>query len=191
MLTNALLFTLLAVPGAESLGRLSADGQYGAAVELLGRLQSGAGAAAMADRAQLAQLVDSAFASLDEVGVEGVVTSRVKSPESLLAKMARKDLPIDQIHDRLAVRVRVESEDDCYRVLDALHRRFTPIESELDDYIATPKPSGYRSLHTAVRLDRPGYTGSAEFQIRTHAMHADAETGRAAHWRYKAGLLPV
>lgn len=185
MLTNALLLTLLALSGADAAVRAN-DVPSDASVVHGMPSRDAAAMLARADRAMLERLSDSAWASLDSVGVDGIVTARVKSPASLLAKMQRKQLPLEAIHDRLAVRIRVDEEADCYRVLDALHERFTPIEAELDDYIAAPKPSGYRSLHTAVRV---GTQQTAEFQVRTHAMHAEAETGRAAHWRYKAGLL--
>lgn len=186
MLTNALLLTLLALPGSNAVAYAHDLRGVDPVVEGIPAHRAAA-LLAEADRAALDRLIDSAWASLDAVGIDGLVTARVKSPESLLAKMQRKQLPLQGIHDRLAVRIRVDDEADCYRVLDSLHDRFPSIESELDDYIAEPKPSGYRSLHTAVRL---GAQQTAEFQVRTHAMHAEAETGRAAHWRYKAGLLP-
>ncbi|MEZ4318810.1 MAG: hypothetical protein R3F61_14950 [Myxococcota bacterium] len=174
MLTNALLLTLL-------LGAPLPEGL---------RVVDPAALVELADRNLLDQLADSAWASLAAVGVEGVVTSRVKSTGSVRAKMDRKGVGLDEIHDRLAVRVRVPHVDDCYRVLDAIHDRYEPVEGELDDYIAEPKPSGYQSLHTAVRFPLPdGHVQTAEFQVRTHDMHAFAEHGPAAHALYKAGVF--
>jgi len=141
-----------------------------------------------ADRAALDLLTQSAWAALDSAGVEGRVSGRIKSTDSLLAKMVRKDVPIEQVHDRLAVRIRVPTVEDCYRVLDRVHATYRAVDGEYDDYIAEPKPSGYRSLHTAVQI-AAGQT--AEFQVRTHAMHDYAEHGPAAHWRYKAGEFAV
>lgn len=174
MLTNALLLALLSgAPLPEGI-----------------RVVDPAALVESADRALLGQLADSAWASLDAVGIDGVVTSRVKTRDSLLAKMARKGVGLDGIHDRLAVRVRVDTVEDCYRVLDALHARYALVDGELDDYIASPKPSGYQSLHTAVRIPtRDGSIQTAEFQIRTHAMHEHAEHGPAAHHLYKAAML--
>lgn len=143
-----------------------------------------------ADQVMIERLAASAWASLDALGLEGEVTHRIKSPDSVLAKMVRKGVGPESIHDRLAVRVRVDEPDDCYRVLDALHARHPLVEGEFDDYIRDPKPSGYQSLHTAVKLVAPhGGVQTAEFQIRTHAMHAFAETGPAAHHLYKAGAF--
>jgi GTP pyrophosphokinase len=117
------------------------------------------------------------------LGIDATVKARVKSLLSTHRKMVRKEVGLDGISDRLAMRVRVQTEDECYRVLDALHTSFEPVDGEYDDYIAHPKPNGYRSLHTAVHV--PG--DIVEIQVRTHAMHEAAETGEAAHWRYKLG----
>jgi GTP pyrophosphokinase len=130
------------------------------------------------DPALLAELGRSAMLTLDSLALEGVVTGRVKTLESTLAKMHRKGIAFDDVADRVAVRVTVPTTDDCYRVLDALHQRYEPVPSEFDDYIARPKANGYQSLHTAVRVIRPdGRTEVAEAQIRTLAMHEAAETG--------------
>ena len=118
---------------------------------------------------------------LSELGVEAAVHGRVKSLLSRHNKMRRKGLSHSELADRIALRLRVDTEDDCYALLDAVHDRFDQVPGELDDYIAEPKSNGYRSLHTAVRvLGEP-----VEVQIRTHAMHEAAENGAAAHWRYK------
>ncbi len=92
---------------------------------------------------------------------------------------------IEQIFDLRAVRVLVDTVAECYTVLGIVHGRWTHIPREFDDYITHPKPNGYRSLHTAV-IGPGGRT--LEVQIRTREMHAQAELGVAAHWRYKEGM---
>lgn len=112
------------------------------------------------------------------------ITARPKHIYSIYIKMTNKDLPLTQIYDVRGVRVLVDTHDDCYRALGIVHNLWRPIPSEFDDYIANPKNNFYRSLHTAVH-DDAGKT--VEVQIRTRAMHKDAEYGIAAHWRYKEG----
>lgn len=138
--------------------------------------------AASADSISLALLEADTRAVLDELGVDGVLTARVKSAESLAAKAARKGISEVAVLDRLALRVRVDSEADCYAVMRTLTERFRVVDGSEDDYIAHPKDNGYRSLHTAVHTP----VGVAEFQVRTHAMHAHAEYGAASHHAYKA-----
>lgn len=116
------------------------------------------------------------------LGGDAIVTARVKSAHSTLQKMQRKNLAVDEVLDRIGLRLRVASVDDCYALLDRLHERYEPVAGSFDDYIASPKPNGYQSLHTAVIV--PGL-GVTEFQVRTHDMHREAESGAAAHWRYK------
>jgi len=96
--------------------------------------------------------------------------------------MQRKNLAFSKLYDVRAIRVLVNSIEDCYAALSFVHELWSPIESEFDDYIAHPKPNGYRSLHTAV-IGPNGLT--FEVQIRTQQMHHDSELGVAAHWRYK------
>jgi GTP pyrophosphokinase len=126
-------------------------------------------------------LVSDTEALLLTHGIAGVVTGRAKSLYSLHQKMSRKGVAAAAIMDRVGVRVRVADEADCYRVVDVLHSHHAAVPAEQDDYIASPKASGYRSLHTVVQAEG----GVAEFQVRTHEMHAEAESGPAAHWRYK------
>lgn len=116
------------------------------------------------------------------VGGEAVVTGRIKTVDSALLKMQRKSLAVDEVLDLVGLRLRVDDVEQCYALLERVHRRYAPIEGAFDDYIANPKANGYQSLHTAVWV--PG-VGPTEFQIRTHEMHREAETGAAAHWRYK------
>jgi GTP pyrophosphokinase len=122
---------------------------------------------------------------LDRDGIKAEVTGRPKHIYSIFRKMDRKSVSLDQIYDQLAVRVIVGTTDECYRVLGIVHSTWTPIMSEFDDYIAVPKESMYRSLHTTVVI--PGEQ-PCEVQIRTHEMHEVSEHGIAAHWRYKEGF---
>ncbi|XP_019195045.1 PREDICTED: uncharacterized protein LOC109188865 isoform X1 [Ipomoea nil] len=124
-------------------------------------------------------------------GMEVTVSSRLKSLYSIYCKMKRKDVAIDKVYDARALRVIVGDKDGklhgqavqcCYNLLNILHRLWSPIDGEFDDYIVNPKPSGYQSLHTAVQ----GPDNSPlEVQIRTQRMHECAEHGLAAHWLYK------
>ncbi|RDY14064.1 putative GTP diphosphokinase RSH3, chloroplastic [Mucuna pruriens] len=124
-------------------------------------------------------------------GMEITLSSRLKSLYSLYSKMKRKDISIDKVYDARALRVVVGDKNGtlhgpavqcCYSLLDIVHRLWTPIDGEFDDYIINPKPSGYQSLHTAVQ----GPDNSPlEVQIRTQRMHEYAEHGLAAHWLYK------
>ena len=122
--------------------------------------------------------------ALKAQGVEAEVAGRPKHITSIWKKMQKKAVPIGELYDLRAVRVLVKDVPACYAALGAVHALWTPIPSEFDDYIARPKRNDYRSLHTAV-VGPEGKT--LEVQIRTHDMHAQAELGVAAHWRYKEG----
>ncbi|MBM7842087.1 GTP pyrophosphokinase [Herpetosiphon giganteus] len=122
---------------------------------------------------------------LDRDNIKAEVTGRPKHIYSIARKMERKGVSLDQIYDQLAVRVMVTTVDECYRVLGLVHSTWIPIMSEFDDYIAVPKESMYRSLHTTVVI--PGEQ-PCEVQIRTYEMHEVSEYGIAAHWRYKEGF---
>lgn len=123
-------------------------------------------------------------ARLDELSIEGKVNSRRKHPYSLYKKMREKSLNYKNIFDVYGMRVIVDTVDDCYRVLGAVHNLFKPIPGKFKDYIAIPKENGYQSLHTI--LFGP-HAIPIEVQIRTSEMDNFAETGIAAHWLYKEG----
>ena len=112
------------------------------------------------------------------------VYGRSKHIHSIFRKMSRKNVPLEAIYDATAVRILVESSDQCYEVLGLVHSLWKQILAEFDDYINNPKSNGYQSLHTAVE-DAEGRV--FEVQIRTFAMHERAEMGVAAHWKYKEG----
>jgi len=111
---------------------------------------------------------------------------RVKSFYSLYQKLLKHDMDIDQIYDIIALRVIVQSIEDCYRVLGVIHSMWTPLPSRIKDYIATPKVNGYQSLHTTIFT---GNGGIVEIQIRTEEMHKEAEYGIASHVAYKEGFF--
>ncbi len=137
------------------------------------------------DREQYIQNVESILKEhLAKAGIKALVSGRPKHIYSIINKMRRKQLAFDQLYDVRAVRILVDTIEDCYSALSLVQDLWEPIESEFDDYISRPKSNNYRSLHTAVK----GPEGLAlEVQIRTHEMHAFSELGVAAHWRYKEG----
>lgn len=119
---------------------------------------------------------------LEEAGIKSEITGRFKHLYSIYKKMQAKERKFDEIHDVFALRVIVPTIADCYKVLGIIHSLWRPNMSRFKDYIAVPKPNGYRSLHTTIF----GPEGKAtEFQIRTLEMHEEAIYGIAAHWRYK------
>ncbi len=126
--------------------------------------------------------VDKIKEMLAEKGIEAEVSGRPKHIYSIYKKMERKHLRFDQLYDVRALRIIVQTVEQCYEVLSIVQANFPGVSSEYDDYISNPKPNGYRSLHTVI-LDakkRP-----IEIQIRTREMHEYNELGMAAHWRYK------
>ncbi|KPQ26085.1 MULTISPECIES: GTP diphosphokinase [unclassified Halomonas] len=110
------------------------------------------------------------------------VDGRAKHIYSIWRKMKRKRIDFSQVHDVRAVRILVPEVADCYTVLGIVHSRWHHVPNEFDDYIANPKKNGYQSLHTAVMGPE---NKVLEIQIRTFAMHDEAELGVCAHWRYK------
>lgn len=110
------------------------------------------------------------------------INYRIKHKYSLWQKLLRYKNDWDKIYDIVALRVVVESVEDCYRVLGIIHSLWKPLPNRIKDYIALPKPNGYQSLHTTIFT---GSGGIAEIQIRTREMHAEAAYGIAAHFAYK------
>ncbi len=117
-------------------------------------------------------------------GVLGTVSGRAKHLDSVYRKIRVRKVPFEEIYDLFAIRVIVNTERECYHTLGILHAMWKPVGGRFHDYIANPKPNGYRSLHTTVIGPR---NKMVEIQIRTHAMHHVAENGIAAHWLYKEG----
>ena len=149
------------------------------------RTIAGALAERRADRERyivdLKSLLDEALA---QAGIQAEVEGRPKHIYSIWRKMQRKGLAFEQVYDIRAVRILVGTVAECYAALGVVHGLWRYLPGEFDDYIATPKANGYRSIHTAV----VGPGGKAvEVQLRTREMHAKAELGVAAHWRYKEG----
>jgi GTP diphosphokinase / guanosine-3',5'-bis(diphosphate) 3'-diphosphatase len=121
---------------------------------------------------------------LAEEGLDAWVSGREKSPYSVWRKMQRKNVGFEQLSDIMAFRVVVNNVGDCYSALGIIHSRYPVVPGRFKDYMSTPKPNGYRSLHTSVfgpERER------IEIQIRTGEMHEIAEFGVAAHWKYKSG----
>ncbi|NIP33146.1 TGS domain-containing protein, partial [Candidatus Saccharibacteria bacterium] len=113
------------------------------------------------------------------------IHGRAKHIYSLYKKLLRYDREIDRIHDLVAIRIIVKDIADCYAVLGILHSKWPPVRGRIKDYIAQPKPNGYKSLHTTVFCEEGE---KVEFQIRTQEMHDEAELGIAAHWHYEETL---
>ena len=109
---------------------------------------------------------------------------REKTPYSIWTKMQTSNVGFEQLSDIMAFRIIVDTVEDCYSVLGAVHAAYPVIPGRFKDYISTPKPNGYSSLHTGVIGPE---NSRIELQIRTHEMHAIAEQGLAAHWNYKQG----
>ncbi len=126
-----------------------------------------------------------------EAGVQVLeVTGREKSPFSIWEKMRKRNIELDKLSDIMAFRIVVASREQCYAALGAVHAAYPVIAERFKDYLSTPKPNGYQSLHTGVTLRQPR-NQKIEVQIRTRAMHEVAEAGVAAHWLYKEGRAPA
>jgi GTP pyrophosphokinase len=129
------------------------------------------------------QVIETLKLKLKEVHVEAQIDGRAKHIYSIWRKMQNKGISFSQVYDVRAVRVLVPDINDCYRALGIVHGCWRNLPHEFDDYIASPKENGYRSLHTAVI----GPEGNVlEVQIRTFEMHEEAEYGVCSHWQYKS-----
>lgn len=137
-------------------------------------------------RSEREMLVDQVISEISELlrteDVHFDISGRAKNLYSIYKKMDKDDKDVDEIFDLHAVRVLVEDIPTCYKVLGFVHTQWKPLPGRIKDYIAVPKSNGYKSLHTTVIGPR-GFP--VEIQIRTYEMHADAEYGIAAHWKYK------
>lgn len=137
--------------------------------------------------AYLERVMDKTRRVVKEMGVhDAEVQGRAKHLYSLYRKLIKNDRNISRVYDIIAVRVIVRSIGDCYAALGAIHSTWSPLKGRIKDYIAQPKPNGYRSLHTTVFCDDGQIV---EFQIRTREMHAENEYGIAAHWSYDEAKL--
>ncbi len=121
---------------------------------------------------------------LNEYGINFTLEGRVKTVYSIYRKMFNQNKSFDEIYDFYAIRIIVDTELECYTALGVIHEMFRSIPGRFKDYISTPKPNMYQSLHTTV-IGRDGIP--FEVQIRTREMHHIAEYGIAAHWKYKSG----
>lgn len=124
---------------------------------------------------------------LEAEGVNAVVSGRQKTPYSIWRKMQTKSLTFEQLSDIIAFRIVVDDVSSCYQALGVIHNKYLVLPGRFKDYISTPKPNGYKSLHTG--LIGP-FNSRIEIQIRTKEMHSIAELGIAAHWQYKQGNSP-
>lgn len=129
-------------------------------------------------------IVDDLQSVMNNDNIRAEVYGRPKHIFSIWKKMQKKRLTFEQLFDIRAVRIIAERLQDCYAALGTVHANYKHLPNEFDDYIATPKPNGYQSIHTVI-LGPEGK--SVEIQIRTQKMHQDAELGVAAHWKYKEG----
>lgn len=136
----------------------------------------------IAREAYIADFVATLSREFARAEVAADVYGRPKHLYSIWKKMQRKNIAFDAVYDNRAVRVLVDTVEQCYSALSVVHALWSPIVDEFDDYIAHPKANAYQSLHTAVIGPQDK---TVEIQIRTYAMHQQAELGLAAHWRYK------
>ena len=136
----------------------------------------------------LSHIQENISEKLNEAHIKNTISGRIKHIYSIYRKMYAQHKTINEIYDICAMRVIVDTVTNCYNVLGYVHDLYKPIPGRFKDYISTPKPNGYQSLHTTV-IGREGIP--FEIQIRTEEMHKMAEYGVAAHWKYKQGLDKV
>ena len=130
------------------------------------------------------KIIDTLHALMKEAGIKAEVTGREKTRYSIWKKMQRKNVAFEQLSDIMAFRIVTTSIEECYHVLGIIHSQFPVVPGRFKDFISTPKPNGYRSIHTTVIGPE---NQRIEIQIRTSDMHYEADMGVAAHWSYKAG----
>jgi guanosine-3',5'-bis(diphosphate) 3'-pyrophosphohydrolase len=130
------------------------------------------------------KIISSLTKNLKEQGIEADISGREKTRYSIWRKMQRKNVAFEQLSDIMAFRVVVDNIEQCYHVLGIIHGSYSTVPGRFKDYISTPKPNGYRSLHTTVIGPE---NQRIEIQIRTKEMSQEADLGVAAHWGYKEG----
>lgn len=133
-------------------------------------------------------IIDELTGLLKSAGIEANVMGREKTRYSIWKKMQRKNVAFEQLSDIMAFRVLVDQVEDCYMALGIIHGKYPSVPGRFKDYISTPKPNGYKSIHTTIMGPR---RQRIEVQIRTRQMHSEAELGVAAHWAYKGGSQPT
>ncbi len=133
------------------------------------------------------ELIEQIKHGIDQIGLTADIAGRPKNIYSIYKKMIQQQVDIDEIYDKIAIRVIVDEVRECYGVLGIIHTMWKPLPGRFKDYIATPKPNMYQSLHTTL-IGKGGEP--FEVQIRTWEMHRTSEYGIAAHWRYKEGSSP-
>ncbi|MGX6960284.1 MAG: bifunctional (p)ppGpp synthetase/guanosine-3',5'-bis(diphosphate) 3'-pyrophosphohydrolase [Rickettsia endosymbiont of Pentastiridius leporinus] len=124
--------------------------------------------------------------NLSKHDIAAKITARIKHPISILYKIYRKGVKLEQLTDVFAVRIIVLNEEKCYKALEVIQDLYKCKKEKLKDYILSPKPNGYRSLHTVIITEEQL---KIEIQIRDYNMHYHAESGDAAHWRYKTSFM--
>ncbi|TAH33145.1 MAG: bifunctional (p)ppGpp synthetase/guanosine-3',5'-bis(diphosphate) 3'-pyrophosphohydrolase [Alphaproteobacteria bacterium] len=132
----------------------------------------------------IGRIIDELKELFNAGGIPCHISGREKTPYSIWRKMQRRNVEFEQLADIMAFRVIVDNIEQCYQCLGMVHSQYPVVPGRFKDYISTPKPNGYKSLHTAVigpEKER------IEIQIRTHEMHEISEMGVAAHWNYKQG----
>ena len=133
----------------------------------------------------IGRIIDELRQLLEIHKINADISGREKTPYSIWRKMQKDEVGFEQLSDIMAFRIVVDSVENCYRTLGIAHSAYPVVPGRFKDYISTPKPNGYRSLHTGVFGPE---RHRIELQIRTHHMHEVAEYGVAAHWNYKQGM---
>lgn len=139
------------------------------------------------DTGQIKRIINGIEELLEKAGIKAKVSGRQKHPYSIWKKLEERHISFDQLSDVMAFRVIVDNTEDCYRALGLLHGKWPMVPGRFKDYISTPRRNGYSSLHTAVIHNE---NLRIEIQIRSQAMHEQAEYGLAAHWAYKQKTVP-
>lgn len=130
------------------------------------------------------KIIDTLSKLMKEAGINAEITGREKTRYSIWKKMQRKNVAFEQLSDIMAFRIVTTSVEECYHVLGIIHSQFPVVPGRFKDFISTPKPNGYRSIHTTVIGPE---NQRIEIQVRTAEMHYEADMGVAAHWSYKQG----